>query len=437
VCKGGSEARVERGSPWYRPPVHGTWIIASALLLVAGCSKGGAAANEKKPGSKGDIAFPVEVKPVEARQVELVVPATGSIDSFEQVSITSRVTGVVESVLFKEGAEVEKGAILVEIEPRRFQLGVAQAQASLDRAVAAKNDAEAFLGRREKMSGEGVVSVDELQTWRTRLATARADEAAAKASLGLAQLNLRDAYVRAPIGGTVQTRTVQTGQFAQPGLVLATILRKDPMLLRFEVPEADAARVKPGMIVRFSTPGIAGTIEAKLTHVAASANMASRMVPAVAEVTSPPADLRPGAFAEVSVPIGGTADAPVVPETAIRPSDKGFLSYVVEGGKARVRVLRLGMRTADGLVEVRSGLKPGEALVVRGSEALSDGANVKIDTRGAGPAGSAAPGSPPAAPATASAAPPPATGAATATSAGTAPSPSPMSPPPTRSGSSP
>lgn len=354
-------------------------ILVWVLAFLAGCSSQAAPSGEKKGGGKGDIAFPVEVKPVAAQKVDLVIPATGSVDSFEQVSITSRVTGVVETVRFKEGEQVEKGAILVEIEPRRFQLAVAQSQAQLDRAIAARSDAETFLARREKMSGEGVVSVDELQTWRTRLATARADEAAAKASLGLAQLNLRDAYVRSPIAGTVQTRTVQTGQFAQPGFVLATILRVDPMLLKFEVPEPDAPRMKTGLTARFTTPGIAAKLEAKITHIAASANLASRMVPVIAEIVAPPPELRPGAFAEVSVPVGTTADAPVIPETAIRPSDKGFLAYVVLDNKAKVRVLTLGIRTEDGLVEVRSGLSVGEPLVVRGSEALSDGANVRIE----------------------------------------------------------
>lgn len=373
--------------------------LAAAVILILsafGCSsKGAGPANDKKgpggpggPGGRGEISFPVEVRPVEARHVEYAVAATGSVDAFEEVSITSRVTGVVETVRFKEGDVVEKGAVLVEIEPRRFQLAVSQSQAALDRALAAKADAESFLHRREKMASDGLVSADELQTIRTRLATARADEASAKASLGLAQLNLRDAYVRAPIAGTVQTRTVRTGQYSQPGSMLATILRIDPMLLRFEVPEGDATRVTTGMTAKFTIGGLARTLEAKITHVAASANPTSRMVPVVAEVASPPPELRPGAFAEVSVPVGGAGDAPVIPETAIRPSDKGFLSFVVEDGKAKMRVLTLGMRTQDGLVEVRAGLKPGESLVVRGSEALSDGASVRLGTP---PSASAAP----------------------------------------------
>jgi multidrug efflux pump subunit AcrA (membrane-fusion protein) len=89
-------------------------------------------------------------------------------------------------------------------------------------------------------------------------------------------------------------------------------------------------------------------------------------------------ELRPGAFAEVTVPIQ-SAKAAVIPQTAVRPSERGFLAYVVgEGDVAAERVVTLGMRTADGLVEVKDGLAPGERLVIRGAEALRDGAAVRI-----------------------------------------------------------
>jgi multidrug efflux system membrane fusion protein len=67
----------------------------------------------------------------------------------------------------------------------------------------------------------------------------------------------------------------------------------------------------------------------------------------------------------------------VIPAIAIRPSEKGFLAFVVAGEVAHERVVTLGMRTADGLVEIRSGLRPGESLVVRGGEALREGAKVR------------------------------------------------------------
>jgi multidrug efflux pump subunit AcrA (membrane-fusion protein) len=72
----------------------------------------------------------------------------------------------------------------------------------------------------------------------------------------------------------------------------------------------------------------------------------------------------------------------VIPQTAVRPSERGFLAYIVEGDVARERELTLGLRTADGRVEVRSGVKPGEKLVIRGAEALQDGARVRVTASG-------------------------------------------------------
>jgi len=219
-----------------------------------------------------------------------------------------------------------------------------------------------------------------------RIETALPGNSAAKAALDQAELNLRDAYVRAPMEGVLQTRTVQTGQYVQPGYVMATLLRREPLLLRFRVPEADVARLKPGMVARFTVRTDGNIYSGKISHVAAAADDQSRMVPVTAEVTGKEAEaLRPGAFATVSVPVDMSRGAPVIPQTAVRPSERGFLAFVVEGDKARERVLELGMRTADGRVEVKGGVKPGETLVVRGAEALKDGVAVRI-AEGAKPA---------------------------------------------------
>jgi multidrug efflux system membrane fusion protein len=103
------------------------------------------------------------------------------------------------------------------------------------------------------------------------------------------------------------------------------------------------------------------------------------MVPVVARVDDPARGaLRPGTFAEVTIPIGSRAHAPSVPQTALRASERGTLAYVVENGVARERVVEPGLRTESGLVEVRRGLEAGETLVVRGAEALSDGARVRV-----------------------------------------------------------
>jgi multidrug efflux system membrane fusion protein len=357
-------------------------LVVPMLMLAVACSKGEAeTATKGGPGSRKSIEFPVEVRPVESRKVEYTITAVGSLDAFERVAVTARVAGAVERVQLVEGQVVNKGQTMVEIDPERYRLAVEAAQAALQKASAGRSEAEAGYARRQAASAKnpGLIRGEEVETWRTKVQTAAAEVAAAQAALSQARLNLRDAYVKAPVSGIIQTRTVETGQYVAVGTVLGTLVRRDPLLLRFQVPEQDAQPLHNGQIARFNVAEQAAQHEARITHVAAAASQASRMVDVTAHVINPNRpELRPGAFARVTVPIGAMREAPVIPQTAIRPTERGFLAYTVENGTARARLLTLGMRTADGQVEVKNGLAPGETLVIRGAEALRDGAKVKV-----------------------------------------------------------
>lgn len=349
-------------------------LVCAGLLLAACKPSGGPAIAPKKVA-----AFPVEVARVELRPVEFTLTAVGSVEAFETVQVTARVAGAVDAVRFTEGQVVKAGELLVEIDPTRYALAVRAAKAALDRATAAKDEAARSLERRESAQAgtPGLIAQEELQVFRTRAATAAAETASAQVALERAQVDLRDAYVRAPVAGVLQTRTVMTGQYVQPGVVLATLVRKDPVLLRFKVPEQDAQALSNGLVVRFRSGDAAEPLEATIVLVAAAADPTTRMVTVTAEVAAKDRErARPGAFAEVTAGVGAPRPAPVVPQTAIRPSEKGFLAYVVEADVAHERVLQLGLRTADGLIEVKQGLEAGELLVVRGAEALREGAPV-------------------------------------------------------------
>lgn len=364
--------------------------LIAACALALSCSKGdgketkGAAGGPGGPGGPGgkrSMEFPVEVQPVESRNVEYSITAVGSLEAFERVAVTARVAGAVERVNFREGQLVSKGQALIEIEPERYRLAVDAAEATVNKQLASKAEAEAGYARRQSASAKnpGLIRGEEIETWRTKVQTAVAEVSQAQAALAQAKLNLRDAFVRAPVSGIIQTRTIETGQYVPVGTAVATLMRRDPLLLRFQVPEQDAMPLRPGIIARFNVSEDLTQHEARITHVAAAASATSRMVDVTANVINPDRpELRPGAFARVTVPIGATRASPVIPQTAIRPSEKGFLAYTVAQGVAQQRILTLGMRTADGQVEVRQGLQPGEMLVIRGAEALRDGAKVKV-----------------------------------------------------------
>jgi len=366
------------------------WYLAVLSLIVSGCSgkkgeTGSRPAAASGTGGRARLAFPVEVSLVRNQIVTYSLDAVGSVEAFEKVQITTRVAGVVERVLFSEGTRVQAGQVLVEIEPERFRLAVESAQASYEKALAARADAESALKRREAVIAKtpGLIPGEEIETWRTKVSLGNADAAQAEALLNQAKLNLRDAIVRAPTSGLIETRTVQTGQYVQVGTTLTTLVRRDPLLVRFQIPESQASRVKSGMKILFRVGSSRDEYEAKLIHVATAADESNRMVAITAEVSDKRQDqLRPGSFAQVRLPISDGHPAPMIPQTAIRPSELGFLAYVVENGKAQERIIRLGMRTLDGMVEVTDGLKAGEQLVIRGAEALKTGYTVVVSRTG-------------------------------------------------------
>jgi multidrug efflux system membrane fusion protein len=376
-----------------------------ALLLVAckhddGKVSAKPAASGGGRGGKAGLTFAVDVMPVESKKIDYVVTATGTIDAFEHVQVTARVAGVVDRVAFTEGQQVKKGDALVVIDSERYQLAVNSAKAQLEKAKANQGDTEAMVTRREGASTEhpGLIPGEELASYRTKSLTAKADTDLAGENLKIAQVNLRDSFVRAPMDGVVQTRTVETGQYVNAGYLMATLLRSDPMLLRFQVEPQDAPRLKPGMIADFTMRETQRAYKAKITLVSGAADPTTHTIGVTGEVVADGHKywLRPGSFCDVSVDVGATRDAPIVPRSATRATDHGYIAYVVDGDVATEHVITLGMSTKDGWVEVRSGLAAGDQLVVRGGEALVTGAHVRASKVTSVDAGVEAPAAAPA-----------------------------------------
>jgi len=364
--------------------------VILCVLLAACSSKSSDAPQGGRRGGGGaggaKLEYAVDVSPLAARQMQYSVNAPGTIDAFQQVQITARVAGAVDKVAFAEGQNVKQGDPLVVIESERYQIALEQAHATVAKAVAAQKAAQAALDRRNEAqaASPGLVPGEEIEQKQTAVDTAKADVLAAQQAQRVAELNLRDSAVRAPIAGVVQTRTVNQGQYLQPGAVLATILQKDPMLVRFQVTEQDAPRLKPDMPVNIQLKESAREFTGKITLVADAADPTTRMVPVTGTVD--PTDhqywLRPGAFCEVTVPIGTARPGIVVPSIAVQPTEKGNIVYVVDtvGDKKVVHAttVELGMHTADGGVELTRGVKEGQLIVVRGIDPLTDGAPVKV-----------------------------------------------------------
>jgi multidrug efflux system membrane fusion protein len=353
-------------------------FFAATVLACLACQPTAAPLRQGATARK----FSVQTAPVTAAPVRLEIVAVGAVRAYEHVPVVAKVAGAVQRVRFTEGDAVQRGQVLVEIELERFSLAVAAATAARDRAAATHMEAQAQLSRRESPQAQSlqIIPHEQLAQARTKVATLRLDQVQAEVALRRAQLDLKDAHVRAPQAGIMETREVQTGQYVQPGHRLAELVRREPLLLRFTVAEGDAVHLAPDMPVQFHLPHDSEAFTADIIHVATASQETSHMVPVTAKVRpSPHPALRPGASAAVSITLPSSGQHPVIPQRAVLPGDTGFVVYTVAQGTAHRRSVRLGLHTADGQVEVRSGLQPGDCLVTRGGSALQEGAAVQKD----------------------------------------------------------
>ncbi|MCK6489338.1 MAG: efflux RND transporter periplasmic adaptor subunit, partial [Planctomycetes bacterium] len=353
--------------------------VLTCLLLLAACGGPGVAPPAKAEAPR----FPVQVAQAVARPVQVEVTAPATVSPFEEVQVTALVAGAVARVLVREGDSLAAGQAVAEIDPERFAIQVEQARAAQARAQAVADDARIALGRREELGRTpGLVSATDLDQARARFAQAEADQARARADLAAAELDLRRSRVLAPAAGVVQERSVATGQYVQPGARLATLVRRDPLLLRFAVTTTDAALLKAGQEAAFTADGTPGSFRARILLVSESADQRSRQVPVVAEVLPEgAAALRGNAYAKAVVAVGSASPLVVVPDLAVRPSERGFLVFVLAADRRTVaeRSVRLGARTRDGHIVVEHGVAAGETVVVRGAEPLRDGSAVQVE----------------------------------------------------------
>ena len=361
----------------------GLIIIAS---LAAACSgTQGAPAPARRPGVS------VRVEPVAVRDVVYSIQAVGSLEADEIVQVTAEVEGAVAAVMFNEGARVSPRTVLARIDPERYRLEAQRAEAAVRRAQADARRAEADFQRREELTKENLVPAEELNRARAERDRLAAEASSMQASWNIALQSMRRSEVRAPAGGVINTKKVEKGQWVKQGDVLATIVDISRLRLRFKVSEGESLRAGKDQPISFRVSALGNArFLGRIYHVGEVADPATRQVEVVAWVANPGV-LKPGFFAEVDLASETHKAATVVPERAVQASEQGFVAYAVEGGKARVRKVAIGVRTGDGAVEILGGLKPGEIVVVEGNDRVADG--VPVTVVGAAAGGASAGGS--------------------------------------------
>ncbi len=346
------------------------------VIVLATLACGRSQGASQGPASAAARGLRVRVAPVEVRDIVYDARAVGSLEAEEVVQVTAEVEGAVSEVRFHEGDRVTPATVLVRIDPDRYRLEAARAEASYQKALADARRAEAEASRREALAAEQLVAVEELNRAKQEAERLQAEAAAVKAARDIALQNVARSEVRPSRPGVINSRAVETGKYVKTGDVLATLVDVSRLRLRFSLSEGDSLRVREGQEVAFTVSALGDqTFRGTVYHVGDMADPSTRQVQVLAWVMNPGA-LKPGFFADVTLSTDTRAGALVVPEGAVQASERGFVAYVLADGKASVRPVKIGVRTGNGAVEILSGLNAGEMVVTDGSDRLADGVAV-------------------------------------------------------------
>jgi RND family efflux transporter MFP subunit len=372
------------------------WSVALCGLLLLACSRSGSRTAEPVP------VRPVTVVPVETRPMEHVVTAVGSLAAQEQATLSIKVSGRLHIIAVDLGSIVKKDDLLAQVDPQDYELRVKQAAAALAQSRAmlglplgGTNDAVeientsivkqagALLSEAEKnrerilnLSRSGISSQAEVDTteaaYRVALnryeatleeaRTRHATLAQRRAELEIAQKQLSDTALRAPFDGAIQARTAGLGEYLAAGTPVVTLVRTDPLRLHLEVPEREAPGIRTGQLVRVHVEGETNSCTGRIARLSPAISDQNRMLIVEADIPND-GSLRLGVFVRGDIVTRERDEGLCVPSSALVTFAGLEKVIVVRADKALEKTVMTGRRGAD-WVEIRSGLSPGERVIV-------------------------------------------------------------------------
>lgn len=321
--------------------------------------------------------FPVTLYPVESVDLRERIKATGELRAVEHAEIAAEVGGRVTEILVDEGSRVEAGTEVMTIDPERRSLERDSARARVGEAAAQLRDAKRDFERVRDLFQKNVASQEQLDGADTGYKLARSRLLAAEAQLGVQARALRDARVTAPFAGYVGRRGVSRGEYVQPGQALFELVALDPIEVEFRVPEVDSARVALSQVVDielspFPDEIFVGTV----TFVSPTIDPSSRTLRVKALLENPNGRFRPGLFAKVDLGVAHRTGVSMVPEEAVlQRADGPVVFRLLADDRVERRVIETGVHRG-GMLEVTSGLEPGDRIISRGQAWLTDGQRV-------------------------------------------------------------
>jgi RND family efflux transporter MFP subunit len=272
--------------------------------------------------------------------------------------------------------EVKKGDLLARLDVRAAALSAQEAAAQAALARTQRDTAKRECERYQSLLAQGAISQAEYDRISDQCHSSPLSVQAAEARAQSAAQVVGDGQIRAPFGGVVAERFVEAGQYVRQDTKIVSLVSVEVLRLELTVPEAHLAAVKQGGALTFTVPAFPGrTFTGTVKFVGATVRETTRDLVAEAEVENADRALRPGMFAAVSL-LAGDAKVAVLPKAAIMMKEGNAHVFAVVDRRLEERVVQTDVEK-DGVVAVVRGVRPGDKVVAKPSDALLNGQAVE------------------------------------------------------------
>lgn len=363
------------------PRLSRVLLLITVTLFCVSCS-----GKKQKSVEKA----PVPVKAVQAVQknVPMQIKAIGNVEAVTSVAVKAQISGQIAKLHFVEGVDVEKGALLVSIDPEPFQASLSQAEANLAKNQAQEKYANDQVKRYEQLLKDGIVTRDQYEMLHSNAKSLAAAVAADKAAVRSARIQLGYCSIRSPISGRTGTVSIQPGNLVKANeLPIVTVNQISPISVSFSLPEKRLAEVKRAIAsgkvkLEAAIPGEVALSETGSVNFLDNAiNPATGTIRLKGIFTNKNRKLWPGQFTDIIITLSDRQNAVVVPTTAIQSGQQGEYVFIVKADSS-VEMRPVTFTTLAGEETIiENGVAAGETVVVSGQLRLTPGAKVNTKER--------------------------------------------------------
>lgn len=367
--------------------------ILFLFFATVGCDRG----NQRPTSGRGGPPT-VTVAAAQKRAIPDEISFVGRVAAKNRVDIRAQVQGIMLEKHVEDGADVQKGDLLFEIEPADYESALHSADAQVASAEALRDNADQYLKRLQSVRTGGVSAAD-LEKAEIEARTAKAALDQMVAAKQMAELNLKRTKILAPIDGQIGKAMVDGGNLVDATTgTLATIVQIDPIRVKHALSERFLAEVMAQNLDRNPTlPPVRDTLiprivlstgagyphDGKIVFLDNEVGSTTGTIQAEAEFPNPDGILKPGQFVDLFVQRGKAVDRITVPQSAVQQDQQGHFLLVVnaEGNVVQRRVTvgdRVGVEWT-----IRDGVSPGEKVIIQGIEKVRPDAKVNAIDVGA------------------------------------------------------